>query len=80
MTPLSILRKGQNYRMINLEQDTYSIREVAQTTGVSYQTASKWFSEGRIGHYQMGRTRKTSKADFEGFLAQSYKPAADETP
>jgi excisionase family DNA binding protein len=60
--------------MINLEKETYSIREVAQKTGVSYQTANKWAHEGKLAHYLMGRTRKVSKADLEGFLAQSYQP------
>jgi excisionase family DNA binding protein len=64
--------------MINLEQDTYTIREVAQTAGVSYQTANKWANNGRLAHYKMGRTRKVCRADFEVFLAQSYKPADDE--
>ena len=61
--------------MISLEKDTYTIREVAQTAGVSYQTANKWANNGRLAHYRMGRTRKVCRADFEVFLAQSYNPA-----
>jgi excisionase family DNA binding protein len=66
--------------MIDLSQDVYTIREVAQTVGVTYQTANKWAKNGRLGHYQCGRTRKVSRADLQGFLAQAYKPADTLTP
>jgi len=64
--------------MIVLDKETYTIREVAATIGVSYLTVHKWAHDGKLAHYCMGRTRKVSKADFEGFLAQSYHPVASE--
>lgn len=56
-----------------MEEQYYTINEIAEMLKVAYLTVYRWIISGKLGAYKVGKQYRISLTDFNKFLETSKK-------